>query len=87
MKKQHKHWAKFFSILGTVLSIVVGFGVMVLIPVLNGISDLKNGDFSILRLAFYILILYLAPTVGGTIWCAFDILATHVENEPHDDDI
>ena len=87
MKRQHKHWAKFFSILGTILAILVGFGVMVVIPVLNGIKDIMAGDFSWLRLALYVLVLYLAPTIGGTIWCAFDILATHVKNEPHDDDL
>ena len=64
-----------FGLLGTVLSIYIGGYVMLIEPAISLYKSFMAHTLGIKELFVDIVSFSLAATVGGTVWCIFDIIA------------
>ncbi|MCR4782695.1 MAG: hypothetical protein K5851_08145 [Lachnospiraceae bacterium] len=64
-----------FSLAGTVLSIYIGGYVMLVEPGISLYRSFMAHTLGIKELFSDIISFSLAATVGGTVWCIFDIIA------------
>ncbi len=65
----------FFYIMGWVVGIFVGGFLLFIQPVYQLITSLIAGNLTIMMLVICIVKIFVASTVGGAIWCVFDIIA------------
>lgn len=85
MKKNAKKvLAWLFSILGTVLAIYVGGYWLFLNPVYLLVTGFTAGRMTKTLLIVSIIKIFIASTIGGGIWCVFDIIAGLFRDEPRD---
>ena len=77
--------AVLLSILGTVLGLYIGGYLLFARPVYMLVTSFTSGTLTARGLITNILMIFIASTVGGAIWCLCDILAGIFRDEPRDD--
>lgn len=70
-------WA--IKIIGTFLALFIGVYVLFIIPILELINSLSAGTLTKTLLLVCIVKVFFASTVGGFIWCLFDIISSHIK--------
>ncbi|MCR4695362.1 MAG: hypothetical protein K5773_08600 [Pseudobutyrivibrio sp.] len=86
MKKNAKRvLAVFFSILGSVLGLYIGGYWLFVRPVYWLVIAVRTGSLTVRLLIINIIKIFIASTVGGSIWCICDIIAGHFRDLPSDD--
>lgn len=87
MKKNAKRViAALFSILGSVLGLYIGGYWLFVRPVYWIVIGFRGGTLTARLLLINIIKIFLATTVGGSIWCICDIIAGHFREFPTDDE-
>lgn len=82
MKKSiRKVIAVLLGLLGTLLAVYVGGYWLFIRPVRYLYVNFLGGTLTSRNLIICILKIFLASTVGGAIWCGFDILAGRFRDE------
>ncbi len=86
MKKNAKRaMAVLFSILGTVLGLYIGGYLLFVRPVYWLVTSFTGGTLTARILLINAIKIFIASTVGGSIWCVCDIIAGHFRDDPRDD--
>lgn len=70
-------WAT--KIFGTCLALFIGVYVLLIIPIMELVNSLAAGTLTKTLLLVCILKVFFASTVGGFIWCLFDIISSHIK--------
>lgn len=85
MKKSAKKLlAVLFSLLGTVLATYVGGYWLFARPLYFLFAGFSAGTLTMHSLTVCVIKIFVASTVGGGIWCIFDIIAGYFRDEPRD---
>ncbi|MCR5416251.1 MAG: hypothetical protein K6E79_05605 [Pseudobutyrivibrio sp.] len=80
-----KAMAVLFSLLGTVLGLYIGGYWLFVRPVYWLFVGFRTGTLTAHILIINIIKIFVASTVGGGIWCIFDIIASQFRDLPEDD--
>ncbi|MCF0130903.1 MAG: hypothetical protein HUJ71_04210 [Pseudobutyrivibrio sp.] len=83
-KTAKKTLAILFSCLGYALAIFVGGYVLFLRPVFLLFTGFTAGTLTKTLLVRCVIEVFIASTVGGAIWCIFDIIAGLFRDYPED---
>lgn len=87
MKKNAKRvLAVLFSVLGSVLGLYVGGYWLFVRPVYWLVTGFRNGTLTAYLILINVIKIFVASTVGGSIWCICDIIAGHFRELPSDDE-
>lgn len=84
-KNAKKALAVIFSVLGSVLGLYIGGYLLFARPVYILVTGFTAGTLTSRRLIICIIEIFVASTIGGGIWCVFDIIASRFRDEPRDD--
>ena len=77
--------AVLFSILGTVLGLYIGGYWLFARPVYWLVTGFTGGTLTAGILIINIFKIFIASTIGGSIWCVCDIIAGFFRDNPRDD--
>lgn len=75
MKQFRKTIAILISLFGSLLALYTGGYVLFLLPLLGLYKAFTTGSLTLSLLLRDLIMIFFAATVGGAIWCVFDILA------------
>ena len=85
MHNARKALATLFSILGTVLGLYIGGYWLFARPVYWLVTGFTGGTLTASILIINIFKIFIASTVGGSIWCICDIVAGFFRDDPRED--